>query len=496
MLRVPIFILSVVLSFNLFGQNKADTLIISLDMAIQRAAKQSVDALVVQNEYISSYWEYKTYRAELLPEIVFSGTLPYYSKSYNQYQKEDGTYTFVANDYSKIDAGLSITQNLPLTGGVLSVQSSMEQIKQYGDNSATNWKTIPVSVTLEQPIFGFNSLAWKKKIMPIKKTESEKKLVAQIEEVSNTAISNYFNLLIGQSNLNIAQQNLSNMQKLYAIAEAKYKIGQLSENDLLQLHVSVLNAESSLVNAQASFDARMFQLSSFLGYEGVIIIPQLPELFAENIPQLNYEDVLLWANENNAITETARRQLLEASRDVSQAKADRWDISLFASFGRTGQNESFSNTFKSDYLKNNQVVEFGVRIPLLDWGKRKGKVRIAESNREVADSKAQKDLRDFRQQLFLTVQDFNNQPKLLEVARQADSIAAKRYEICINTFVLGKIDVLNLNDAQNARDSARRSYIEQLYYLWSYYYQIRSLTLYDFVAKETIAVNYDEITKN
>lgn len=193
--------------------------------------------------------------------------------------------------------------------------------------------------------------------MPIKQTESEKKLVANIEEVSNTAIMHYFNLLIGKSNLDIAMQNQANMQRLYTIAQAKYKIGQLSENDLLQLHVSVLNAESNLVDAQASYDARMFQLSSFLGYEGVTIVPQLPDMFADHIPRLHYEEVLHWANQNNAITQSVQRQLLEAARDVSQAKADRWDISLFASFGKIGQNSNFSNTFKSDYLKNNQIVE-------------------------------------------------------------------------------------------------------------------------------------------
>lgn len=483
-----ICILNTALSLN--AQNTLDTLTVNIDDVILRAAKQSVDAMVAQNEYLASYWEYKTYRSELLPEIIFKGTLPYYSKSYNQYQQSDGTYTFVANDYSKIDAGLSIKQNLPLTGGTFSVESSMEQLKQYGDNSATNWKTVPMSVTFQQPILGFNSLAWQKKIMPIKKTESEKKLIANIEEVSNTAIMHYFNLLTGKSNLDIAQQNKENMQRLYTIAQAKYKIGQLSENDLLQLHVSVLNTESSVVNAQASYDSRLFQLSSFLGYEGTIIIPEPPSLFSEHIPQLIFEDVLYWANQNNAITQSVQRQMLEASRDVSQAKADRWDISLFASFGKIGQSNTFSNTFKSDYLKNNQIVEVGVSIPLLDWGKRKGKVKIAESNRKVAESKLQKDLRDFRQELFLTVQNFNNQPKLLNVAKEKDEIAQKRYEICIDAFVLGKMDVLNLNDSQSARDTARQSYIEQLYYLWSYYYQIRSLTLYDFVNNEAISIDY------
>lgn len=477
--------------------NKADTLHISLDAALSRAAMQSVDALVAKNEYISSYWEYRTYKSELLPEVIFNGTLPYYSKSYNQYQQSDGTYTFVSNDYSKIDAGLSINQNLPLTGGKLSVESSMEQLHQYGNNSSDNWKTIPVSVTFSQPIFGFNELGWKKKIMPIKKTESERALVAKIEETSNTTISNYFNLLLGKANLDIATQNLENTRKLYRIAEARNKIGQLSENDLMQLRISMLNAETEMLNAQASLDARMFELRSFLGYdETVVLEPIIPDFIVNEIPSVEYAKILELANQNNAFTKSIQRQILEASRDVSKAKADRWNISLFASFGRVGQNEKFSNTFRSEYMRNNQIVEVGVSIPILDWGKRKGQVKVAEANKDVLNYKLQKETRDFNQQIFLTVQNFNNQPKQLQIAKETDQVAQKRYETSVEAFVLGRIDILNLNDAQSAKDLSRRNYIEQLFLLWSYYYQIRSLTLYDFIGDNALTVDYASLTKD
>lgn len=494
---VSFYILFFIPCHSLISENRQDTINFSLETAIRRAATQSVDAIVSKNEYRSSYWEYRTYKSELLPEVIFNGTLPYYSKSYNQYQKEDGTYTFVANDYSKIDAGLAISQNIPLTGGKVSLESSMQQLKQYGDNSVTNWKSIPFALTLEQPILGFNSIGWKKRIMPVKKTESERKLLADIEETSNTVVTHYFNLLLGKANMDIAQQNMENTQKLYKIAEARHKIGQISQNDLMQLKVSMLNAEANLIDAQASLDTRMFELRSFLGYgENIVLEPVLPTFLLDEVPTLQYSKIQALASENNAFTKSIQRRLLEASRDVSEAKANKWDIKLYASFGRIGQSERFSNSFSNDYMRNNQIFEVGVKIPILDWGKRKGQVKIAEANREVTDSKLQKEIRDFNQQIFLTVQNFNNQPKQLKVAKETDEIALKRYETCVEAFILGKIEVLNLNDAQSAKDVARRNYIEQLFYLWSYYYQIRSLTLYDFVKDEMLTVNYEELIKD
>jgi outer membrane protein TolC len=123
-------------------------------------------------------------------------------------------------------------------------------------------------------------------------------------------------------------------------------------------------------------------------------------------------------------------------------------------------------------------------------------VKIAEANREVTNSKVQKEQRDFNQQIFLIVQNFNNQPKQLAVAQETDTIAQKRYRTCVEAFVLGKMDVLNLNDAQSAKDIARRNWIQQLFSLWSYYYQVRSLTLYDFIGKKQLAVNYNDFVRN
>lgn len=471
-----------------------DTITISLNDAIYRSLSNSVDAVVARNQFKSSYWGYRTYRAELLPEVSISTTLPYYSKSYNAFQNSDGTYTYVSNDYSRIDGGLSITQNIPLTGGTISVESSFQRLQQYGEGGSTRYMGIPASITLEQPILGFNRVKWLQRIEPVKYKEAKQKLVANMEEVANTGVTYYFDLLLGQINMEIAQQNLKNSEKLYTIAEAKRKIGQISENDLLQLKVSLLNAESYLTDAQSSLNLRMFRLRSYLGYgEDIVLKPSIPESLSTEVPALTYSDVLSMARQNNSFTQNVQRRMLEASRDVSQAKADRWNAKLFVSFGMSGQEDSFNQAFSSNNWRSNQIVNVGVKIPILDWGKGKGKVKIAEANREVENSKIEKEQIDFNQDIFLRVQNFNNQSKQLELAKATDEIAQQRYNTSIEAFVLGKIDVLNLNDSQSSKDQARRNYIEQMFLLWSYYYQIRSLTLYDFIQKKELSVDYENL---
>ena len=68
---------------------------ITLNEAIAMARVQSVDAAVALNELKTAYWEYRTFRADLLPEVNLTGTLPNYNKSYGSYQNADGSYSFV-----------------------------------------------------------------------------------------------------------------------------------------------------------------------------------------------------------------------------------------------------------------------------------------------------------------------------------------------------------------------------------------------------------------
>ena len=148
-----------------------------------------------------------------------------------------------------------------------------------------------------------------------------------------------------------------------------------------------------------------------------------------------------------------------------------------------------------NHLLDNQIVQVGVKIPLLDWGKRRGKVRVAKSNRDVVLSKIRQEQINFNQDIFLLVEHFNNQAQQLSIAKEADLIAQQRYKTSIETFLIGKINTLDLNDAQNSKDEARQKHISELYNYWSYFYQIRSLTLWDFERGTKLEVDFEEVIK-
>ena len=61
--------------------------------------------------------------------------------------------------------------------------------------------------------------------------------------------------------------------------------------------------------------------------------------------------------------------------------------------------------------------------------------------------------------------------------------------------MIGKISTLDLNDSNTAKDQARLKVINELFNFWYYYYQLRSLTLWDFMKGTSIDADFDKIVK-
>ncbi len=484
-------VLSAFCASPLFGE-ETQRMSLSLSEVMMRARRNSVDAEVALNQLKIAYWEYRSYRAELLPEVSLNATLPSYRKQYSSYMNNDGSYSFVRNNYLQMDGELSVTQNIWLTGGKVSVNTSLDFYRQLGSPAFNRYMTIPVALTLTQPIFGVNNLKWDRKIEPVRYSEAKAQFLSATENVALTAINYYFSLLMAQENHSIAEQNLENAERLYEVAKEKREMGRISQNDLLQMELNLLNAKSDLTDCVSDLKSNMFNLRSFLDYgENVDIVPEIPVDVPE--VEINYGDALEKALANNKFAKNMLRRQLEADYEVAKAKGAQREINLFAQIGYTGTDKNFAGGYQN--LKDNQVVEIGFEIPLVDWGRRKGKVKVAESNRKLVESQVRQENMNFNQNLFILVERYGNQLRQLETARRADEIAQKRYATNVETFLIGKISTLDLNDSRVKKDEARREYVNELYRFWNYYYQIRSLTLWDYQKDTGIDADFDSIIK-
>jgi outer membrane protein TolC len=197
---------------------------------------------------------------------------------------------------------------------------------------------------------------------------------------------------------------------------------------------------------------------------------------------------------NNPEVIGRQRRLIEASRDVAQARGQRQNINLAASYGLSN---SSSGNVSSVYNNpvSTQQLNIGISVPLIDWGQGRGKVKMAQSNQELVNIQVQQSQMDFEQNIYLQVMQFNLQNDQVLLAGKADTIGQKRYDVTKQRFLIGKIDVLNLNDALKEKDSAKRGYVDALRNYWNSFYTLRITTLYDFMKNQTLGEEFDKLVQ-
>lgn len=465
---------------------------LDLEDVLQLAREQSPMAILAKHRFRGSYWEFRTHKAKFRPGLNLDATLPDLTRSIDKITLDDGTDAFVERSLASSSMGVSLIQNIAPTGGSIFMQSSLDRVDRLGTDNKS-YLTTPVSIGFRQPIKEHNSFRWERKIEPLKYEAARKDYIETLEHVNQTGVNYFFDLALAQVNLRIAELNYSNTDTLYKIAQGRYNIGTIAENELLEMELAFLNAGTALNEARIQLEMNKFQLRSFLGYnETVDIELDIPS----EIPELNV-DVNLALTEARANSPTVidlRRQLLEADQSVAKARAEKGlTASLFASYGLTQQASTLSEVYQNP--QDQQRLRVGLEMPIVDWGLGRGNYRMAQSNQEVVKTNVQQAEIDFDQEVMLQVMQFNLQDDQLRIAAKADTIASLRYDVTKQRFYIGRIDVLELNIAQREKDDATRNYLSALRNYWSYFYNIRRLTLYNFQTMSPLQEDFDALVQ-
>lgn len=488
MKRSILLILSTLMFLNVLAQEQKN---LTLEEVIQLAKEQSLDAIIAKHRFRASYWEYRTHIASFRPSVGLSTSFPDFNRSIKKYQREDGSYTYVEDFVNSTDVNINVNQNIGFTGGQLFINSGLQRLDGFGDNEYTSYMSSPVQIGYRQPVLFYNEYKWSKKIEPLKYKEAEKEYLSSMENVSIKAVGYFFDLALAQINLQVSEINYSNADTLYKIAQGRYQIGTIAENELMQMELSFLNAGSSLNSAVVDLEIRKARLRSFLGFNENV---DLKLFVPKEIPTLDIDvqEALEMAKQNNPEVIAFERQLIEAEQTVAQAKAEKGvQANLFASFGLTQQAENFSDVYNSP--QDQESFRLGLEIPIIDWGLGKGKYKMAQSSQEVIRTSVDQARVDFDQNIFLTIMQFNLQDDQLLITAKADTISQRRYEVTKQRFLIGKVDVLDLNVALSEKDVAKRNYITALRNYWRDYYTIRRLTLYDFLEEKEITQDFDDL---
>lgn len=465
---------------------------ISLTDVINMARVQSPEALTAKHRFRASYWQYRSYKAAYLPSLVVRGTLPNFNRSIEQISLLEGE-ALVKRQYVDWSVEASVRQRIGPTGGDIFVRSGLrrlDNIYDTADNISQHVST-PINIGYSQPIFQFNSYKWERRIEPMVYEEAKKAYLEDMENVSITATNYFFNLLVAQISQKIAEINLANYDTLYKIALGRYNLGKIAENDLLQLELQYLRASSNVEDIRLDVNNRMFRLKSYLRIKDDIPLELIPPDYIRpfSVPMAK---AISEARANRSEALAFNRRELEAKREVNRAKMDgRFDAELYAVYGLT------QNSIELDEVYTNpldqQQLQVGITVPILDWGVARGRIKMAESNQEIVRTAIEQEQIDFEQEIFLLVARFNMQSEQVRIAAKADTVAQKGYGITKARYLIGKITITDLNIAQTESDQSKSNYINALWTYWRNYYELRRLTLFDFEYNMPIAVDHREL---
>lgn len=471
---------------------------LTLPQVVGMAKAQSIAARQATTTKETRYWEYRTFQSNYKPQLTLNSNLPAFTRTFSEIIQPDGTILFqpVRNNNSSV--GLELSQNITQTGGLLYATSRLQRFDDF-DRKNKLYNGTLFAIGLYQPLFRFNPLKWDKKIEPLKYKGSQQEYLESLENIALNANQYFFDLLLAQVNLQIANTNLSNTENILRIAYEKFELGKNSRNEILQLKLENLKARKAVATAKRDMEVASLNLKSFISLQGnekvEMIAPFAPKN-GENAKNteggtsmkflsVSSEKAIKEAFENRSDAIAFSRRLLEAERVVAKAKGNNGvNATLTGNLGFSNRGQKIGDVFRTP--QNYQFLQIEFTMPVLDWGRSQSRTKTAEANRQLTQYTIEQDKQNFQQAIYTQVTLFDMLKNQMDLTMQADSIASEKYQIAQDRYVLGNLSITDLSIAFSEKDQAKRDFIETLRQYWAAFYRLRWLTLYDFEKGEKI----------
>ena len=481
--------IAVVFLFGSFGINAQRVYNLDLESSILLAKSQNNQMLILQEQLRRESYDLKAARSGLRTHVNLNLTLPQYTETIRQWEDSSGI-SFYPVKQNMLNSYLTIDQPLP-TDGRLYIRSGVQNFIDYNaDDRSTQ---ITSSIGLRQPLsvlYGYNSnraaykqaeLAYELSLKQLKREE-----LNLVYEISQT----FYNLLSYNERLNIAKLSLARQQEAYDIAQSKFTAGLIREVEALQMEVDLGEALNNYDIAQVNYSSQLGLFKENLGInlsDSVVVKGELVynTVFVDVEKAVNLAmENRLELRENEILTEIQR---MEVRRRKAQGMIG-GDIVLDYNFIGVDKTylavpleTAFSNTWSNLQSRPGSFgIGLTVRIPLIDWGENRSRVRSAESvmtqYRYQMDGSKVNIERDIR----ATVDRLNNSLKRLQLLEKNLGVAEKSFEISRQRYANGDIDSQAM---ALERERLNTAYVSRLESFISYKLLLSDImrkTFYDF----------------
>ena len=483
MMRISIAVLAT-LAFTapLPAQDRSPARSLTLQDAVAIALERGSQARVATATRDAARYRDRAFGARLLPQLSLGGNLPKYNRSIIQAPQPDGSTLFRPQEQTDATLSATLSQKLPVVGGDLSFTSSLASVSRSG--ATRSWSATPFSIGLRQDIFRPNVSAWQQREQSVVADLAERQYREAREDIALQTANQFFDVYSAQVTRERAATNVAVNDTLYTLNKGRYEVAKIGENDLLQSELALLRARAALDGARLDEDHAFATMRLALDLPdniplAIVSTRVVPAVVADTAR------AVAEAMRNRAAVSDAELQRVQSNRRVTEAKLSNGiGATIQASYGFNATAPEAGLAYQN--LLEARQFQVQVSMPLWQWGAHARSVDAAEADRDRVASTTDNSLEQMKLDAKFAVLQLDQARRMLEISAKADTVAQKRFEVAYNRYVVGRIQIDNLYQAQGEQDQARTQFVQALRGYWQAYYRLRRVTLFDFEVGQPI----------
>ncbi|MFA5417237.1 MAG: TolC family protein [Bacteroidales bacterium] len=456
---------------------------LTLEEVVSISRCENLSARKAYVEKKNAYWNYQIHKSNLRPQLSFDTQLTDFSKGVTQVSQNDGSIAIKTINQNSTSGNLSLAQPLPFLGADIFMNSYLFRFDNFSADDHS-YSAQPIEVGIQMPVLTFNQLKWDQRIKPVEYLESKKTYDRNLEMSAYIAVEMFFQNVSDRNDWSMADANMQQNTELYRISQERFKTGQISQDELLQVQLMMVNARKDLKAAQVSMENSGLMLLTHLSLTDItdfdpVITISIPEF------QITSAKAIEYALEYNPENIAFKRRLLLADEEVARARGTTGVTgNVFATVGY-GSNFNDLPQWNQD-LNQHATLQVGFSVPIIDWGRTHAARKQASMKKELEETSVLQERINFEKEIISLVNIVEMLKENISIVEEAESIASQRYEIAYNRYLAGDLSVLELNMAQNEKDYASRDLLSTVGSFWINYHRLRMITLYDFINQQAL----------
>ena len=402
------------------AQQMQDSLIISLDQAIEIALEESNSIKIADLTIEKSGYAKKGSYAALYPNVSASGSYQRTIKKQVMAMDFGGQAMEIeVGKWNNVNAGISAS--MPLVNAQL-------------------WQSLKLSALDVE--------------LAVEQARSSK--IAMVSQVKQA----FYAVLLAQQVYDVYKDVYENAAKNFEHTDQLYNAGKTSEYEYLRAQVNVRNAEPNVFSSLAAIDLAIWQLKAVMGIDLNTKIGVAGKIDMYKDEMMAYDAALMTPSlENNSTLLQLNIQSQQLERTVKMTKYQ-YIPTLAASFAYNYI--AMGDDFKFKWNPYS-VLGLSLNIPIFDGFAKRNNIKQYTASQDIL----QLSIEDTERNLRIALKNYNNlidtYIKNYMAAESTLEMAQKSYDIAEKMYELGKATLVELNDAQLALVQAQLTMSRTVY---------------------------------